>query len=125
MPGLIDQATSDWRRFSSDLDGFATTITFTAPTAEIAIVAGLAMKHHISIDSEGNPINSKNAHISVSEKLLTDVAYPTRNTAGEVDLLNHKVEYVDSTGISKEYSVQQNFPDETIGMITCILQDFE
>ena len=123
--GLIQQAADDWLRFSSDEDLFATSIDFEAPTSETATVGGIASKHNIGIDTDGNLINTKNAHISVSEKLLTDAGYPVRNVAGEVDIKGHRVDYVDSTGLSKKYTIQQNFPDETIGMIVCILEDFE
>ena len=128
MPSLVEQAKSDWQRFSSDsTSGFGTSITFTAPApgGEVAVVTGLATKHHISIDTEGNPANSKNVHVSVSEQLLVDAAYPIRNGDGEVAMIDHEVSFVDSTGASKKYSVQETFPDETVGMITCILGDHE
>lgn len=123
--GLIQQAKDDWQRFSSDPDLFGISIDFEAPTSATATVVGLATKHNIGVDTEGNLINTKNAHISVAEKLLTDAGYPTRNTAGEVDLKKHRVDYIDSTGGSKKYVIQQSFPDETVGMIVCILEDFE
>ena len=123
--GLIQQATDDWQRFSSDTDLFGTSIDFEAPTSETATVVGIATKHNIGIDTEGNLINTKNAHISIAEKLLTDAGYPVRDTNGEVSLKGHRVDYVDSTGISKKHVIQQSFPDETVGMIVCILEDFE
>ena len=123
--GLIDQAKSDWQRFSSDPDLFGISIDFEAPSLETATIVGLATKHNIGVDTEGNLINTKNAHISVSEKLLTDAGYPVRNTSGEVDLKGHRIDYIDSTGASKKYVIQQSFPDETVGMIVCILEDFE
>lgn len=124
MGSLRVQATSDWGRFSSDPDGFGTTISFEAPGAETADIVGLATKHHLSIDSEGNPMSSKNAHCSVSEKLLVDAGYPVRLN-DEVAMIGHKVAWVDSTGASKDYVVEQNYPDETVGMITFILGDRE
>lgn len=123
--GLIDQAKEDFQRFSSDLDLFGISIDFEAPTSETATVGGIATKHNIGVDTEGNLVNTKNAHISVAEKLLTDAGYPVRDANGEVSLKGHRVDYVDSTGISKEYVIQQTFPDETVGMIVCILEDFE
>ena len=124
MPGLIEQAKGDWQRFSSDLNGWGVEITLTAPTAEVANIAGLGTNHHIGIDTDGNPINTKNAHITISEQLLVDAGYPVR-VNNEVSLLQHRVSYKDSTGVTKEYVIEETFPDETIGMITCILNDFE
>lgn len=125
MPGLIEQAKNDWQRFTSDPKAFGTSITLTAPTAEVAVVVGLATKHHISIDTDGNVVNTKNAHISISEQLLVDALYPVRTGGDEVTLIDHHVSYADSTGTVKEYVIKETFPDETVGMITCILNDFE
>jgi len=83
------------------------------------------MKHHISIDTDGQVANTKNVHITVSEQLLIDESYPTRNVAGEVALKRHRIQYADSTGNQKDYIVREIFPDETVGMITCILGDYE
>jgi len=69
-------------------------------------------------------MNVKNAHISFSEALLTDVSYPVRNINGEVQLRGHKITTKDSTGVDKNYIITENFPDETIGMIVCILGDY-
>ena len=121
---LRDRAKTDVQRFTSDPDGFGTTISFEAPTTETADIVGLATKHHISIDTEGNPINTKNAHVSVSEQLLVDAGYPVR-VFGEVSMEQHKVSWVDSTGVSKDYVVEQHFPDETVGLIVFILGDSE
>lgn len=125
MPGLIEKAKNDWQRFTSDPSGAGIAITFEAPTTQIAEITGLATKHHIGLDTEGNPINTKNAHVSVSEQLLVDEGYPVRNGDGEVSMINHKVTYKDSTGVSKDYKIQETFPDETVGIITCILGDHE
>jgi len=118
--GLIEQAQSDIKDITSNLDEFGVSMTFTAPTNETATVNGLHSKHHMSVDTDGNMINSKNAHISVSEALLTAKNYPVRKN-GEVDFKDHKVSVKDSTGIIKNYVIREWFPDETIGLITCIL----
>ena len=124
MSGLIEQAKGDWQRFSSDPKTWGIAITLTAPTAEVANIVGIATKHHIGVDTDGNPINTKNAHITISEQLLVDAGYPVRAN-NEVSILQHRVSYKDSTGITKEYVIEETFPDETVGMITCILNDFE
>jgi len=70
-------------------------------------------------------VNTKNAHISFSEQQLIDALYPYRNTGDEVALFNHKIDVKDSTGNIKNYVIREWFPDETIGVILCILGDFE
>ena len=77
------------------------------------------------IDDDGNVVNTKNAHISFSEKQLTDASYPTRNADGDVALYGHKATWIDSTGSSITYTIREFFPDETIGVILCILGDLE
>jgi len=125
MHSLRDQAKADWQKFTSDPDGFGTTINFTAPApgSETASIIGLATKHHINIDTEGNPVNTKNVHISVAEQLLVDAAYPIRDANDEVDMLQHRVNWVDSAGNSRKYIIQEIFPDETVGILTFILAD--
>lgn len=127
MPSLREQAKDDWQRFTSDPDGFGTSINFLAPAPgnETADIVGLATKHHLGIDSDGVPINTKNTHVSVSEQLLIDAGYPVRDAEDEVAMLRHRVKFEDSTGTEKEYAIQEMFPDETVGILTFILGDFE
>jgi len=123
---LVDQAKADWQQITTDtVNGFGTAITLTSPTAVVAEIVGLATKHHIGIDDDGNVVNTKNAHISFSEKQLTDQSYPVRDADGEVALYNHQATWIDSTGASITYVIREMFPDETIGVILCILGDLE
>jgi len=123
---LINRAKNDWQRFTSNPDEFGVSISIETPThTNQTDVVGLATKHHIGIDTEGNLVNTKNAHCSISEQLLTDVAYPVRGGDGEVNLEGHIIKYADSTGNIKDYVIREFFQDETIGMIVCILGDYE
>lgn len=129
MPGrLILQARKDWQRHTSS-GGFEEDITFQTPESVVApfevIVQGLAIKHNLKVDTDGNAVSSKNVHITVSEALLVAAGYPVRNAKNEVDLIDHKIKYADSSGNGlQEYVILQAFPDETVGIITCILGDF-
>jgi hypothetical protein len=122
---LLDDIKSDIEDFTSDEDGPTRSISFVAPTGETATINGLHTKHHFAHDTDGNPVNLKNAHISFSEGLLIAEDYPVRNSHGEVDLTSHKVTVKDSTGTENTYIIRQWFPNETIGLITCLLMDFE
>lgn len=124
---LLTVAKEAIERITANTNGFAVEITFTSQNGEdTATITGLHTKHHTAIDpTNGNLINSKNAHISFSESYLTDVDYPVRNVSGELVLRNHRVSVADSTGTVKEYLVRENFADETVGFILCMLQDFE
>ena len=125
---LLERAKSDWERITT-VGGFEEDITFKTPdsinpTIEVT-VQGLASKHNLSVDFDtGAPVNSKNAHVTVSEDLLTEAGFTVRNEKGEVALIDYKISYPDSTGVLKHYVVGQNIPDETVGVITFILNDY-
>lgn len=122
---LRDQAKADIQQITSNSDEWGIEISLTAPTSETCTIIGLHSKHHLATDTDGSKVNSKNASISISEQLLIDNEYPVRNNKGEVSLKKHKVLVKDSTGITKQYVINEWFPDETIGLIVCILEDFE
>lgn len=124
---ILERARRDMQRITSDKSGgFAVEITFTSPDGSTATINGLHTKHHTAIDTEGRPVNSKNAHISFSETLLNEQGYITRppDYNGEVNLKSHRVAVKDSTGTVKNYKIRQWFPDETLGLIVCILDDY-
>lgn len=136
--GLLDQAKADIEAITSNLNEWASSLTLLVPGATFdytfdntfangqITLHGLHTKHHMAVEVEtGKQVNSKNAHCSFSEKFLTDAGYPVRDNSGEVYLKNHRVAVKDSTGVVKEYVILQWFPDETIGLIVCILGDFE
>lgn len=123
--GLLDQAKSDIEEITSNLDEWAAIITFTAPTGEIAIVNGLHRKIHLGVDTDGNVVDSKQAHVSVSERFLTEALYPVRGAKGEIVMYGHLINVKDSTGIIKNYIAQTIIPDETIGLITILLGDYK
>lgn len=123
--GLIDQAREDIRFITTDLDGFGVTMILTAKTGEVATISGLHSKHHLGIDTEGVRVNTKNAHCSFSEKVLVDQGFPTRNERNELDLKGTKVTVKDSTGMDCLYVIRETYPSETVGLIVCILGDFE
>lgn len=122
--GLLEQATADIERITSNSNEWAAELSFTATNGQTAVINGLHTKHHLAVDTDGNTVNSKNAHASFSEKFLIDVGYPVRNSGGEVSMKNHRVNVKDSTGIVKNYVVIEAYPDETIGLIVLILGDF-
>lgn len=123
---IREKAQADWQRIISDPNQWGEAIHLEAPNLETADIFGLVTKHHINYDTEGNLVNTKNVHISFSEKHLVDLfpAYPLRDANLEVDLKNHKVTAKDSTGVDKNYIIRERFPNETVGVITCILGDF-
>jgi hypothetical protein len=122
--GIIEQAQKDIERITSDLNGFGIAMTIISPSGITADIVGIHAKHHLGIDTEGNAVNFKKAHIAISEKLLVDQGYPVRRN-GQVDLRDHIVKVKDSTGTLCVYAIQTWFPDETVGLIVCHLETYE
>jgi hypothetical protein len=123
---LLEMAKADIEDITSDAEGFSSELTITTPDGNTsATIRGLHAKTHMGFDTDGARVNSKNARASFSEKFLLDVNYPVRNAAGEVSIKDHRLRAKDSTGFDKEYIIREGYPDETVGLIVCILGDFE
>lgn len=89
-------------------------------------VLGLGTSHYLGIDPDTRTlVNSRNTQCSVSEQLLTEQGFSTRNADGEVTLKNAFVKYADVTGIERTYRITEIFPDNTIGLIICILKQLQ
>jgi hypothetical protein len=87
-----------------------------------AEIKGFATKHRLSINpNTGLPLNSDNIHVSIFEKELTELGYVVRNTKNEVDLIRHIVNFKDSNDLNIDYVIQETWPDNTLGVIVCIL----
>lgn len=85
-------------------------------------VTGLASKHHLGIDpNTGISVNSENIHISFSEKTLNDLGITTRDLKNKITLLGWFVKITETNYMNGGYKIVQNWPDETLGLIICIL----
>lgn len=131
--GLSEQAILDNAQFSGDASsGFGIAIYMQAPTGETATFNGFSTKHYLSIDGEGNPVSSKKASVAFNELNLisANALYPIRISDPAdphyqaVKLKDHLVNVMDSTGVIKNYISRQWFPDEKLGMIVIILEDY-
>jgi len=123
--GLFEQAKQDIQQITSNTDEWGIDLEFIAPNGTIANIVGIHTKHHLGIDTDGNRVNTKNVSISFSEQLLVDVNYPLRDANNNVNLAGHKLRAIDSTGVLNTYIINQWFPDESIGLIVCILNELE
>jgi hypothetical protein len=125
--GLLDQIKNDVKNITTDLNMFGVALTFVSNDSPPATctVAGTTTKHRLGTDRDGAPYNGRNASCSVSEQVLTAADYPVRNDKNEVDLKGHRVTFKDSTGNNSTYLIESWYPDEKVGLIVCILGDFE
>lgn len=120
---LVSQAKKDIERITSTLSEWAVDAVLIKPNGDEFIIKAIHTKHHVSIGTDGLPVNAKNASIAFSEGNL-QTGLSIRNAGGEVVLKNWRINVVDSTGIVKNYRITQWFPDEMIGLIVCILGDY-
>ena len=105
--------------------GFEENIILTSADGLTSLnTTGFVSKHWLSVDTDGNAANSKNAHITLDEDVLKEANYPVR-LENEVFLRGHRVTTLDSTKLNKVYVIKEWFPDETLGLIVCILGDYE
>lgn len=124
--GVWEQAQADLAKFTSNTtSGPAKTCQFTSPAGDVVSIALVPTKHHLGQNEDGKNVNAKKASICFSEQLLTALSYPVRNSSNEVDLKGHQVKVKDSTGLLCSYMIREWYPDEALGLVTCILGDFE
>ena len=107
--------------------GYQLDIEFTSKDGSKTVnIKGWAVKVSGSFDSDGNQVNTKNAHVTIDEDSLTKLDYPVRSfrkKIAEVDLIDHRVSFADSSGNVAHYTVRENIPDENLGLILLWLQD--
>ena len=122
---LLNKARRDSKKYITK-GGFQEDIVLKTVNGLTTIeTTGFVSKHWINYDTDGSSVNSKNAHICIDEDDLVLKNYPVRNANNEVSLMNHRVTTKDSSGIEKKYLIKEWFPDETLGLIVCILADYE
>lgn len=125
---LVSQARNDVAKFTSNSNDFATPIIFTVTDGELittATINGIASKHFFRLTDTGLIVNSKNAHVTVSELILNEASYPVRNKNNEVALVKHRVTWADISGVQATYTIAEAFPNEMTGLIRCVLGDFK
>lgn len=122
---LLEKARFDARKMVLK-GGFAVDVEFTTKDEILTVyTSGLKTKHHINLDSDGLPINSKNAHVCLDEKELTELGVQVRDLNGEVNIIGSRLKVEDSSGVFRDYVITENLPNETLGLIVCILGDVE
>lgn len=108
------------------VDGEGNMYTGTAiPEAGTITIQGIATRHRQTYDPDtGLPSIGKNNHCSFSEVTLNELGFATRNTNNEVIVKGWLVSWSDITGTHK-YKIEEPSPDETLGLIKCIIGEYE
>ena len=115
-------------KFIVNSGGYQIPITFTnKDRSKTVTINGWAVKVVNFFDTDGNQVNTKKVQCTIDELALVSQGYPVRtNKKGidEVDLIDHFVDFADSTGEVKNYKVRENLPDENLGLITLWCGDY-
>ena len=117
---LIERAKIDTRAITSNSNEFGRVCVFTAPTNETANVVCIVNQHHTAFNELSERINAKISSIAISEAILTEAYYPTRNDDGEVSFQGHRV-----VADGQDYVCREWFADDTVGLIVLLLGEFE
>lgn len=130
MPGGLFNIIKRDAKFIVNKAGYQVEIEMiTEDGSQTINITGWAVKVSGSFDSDGNQVNTKNVHVTIDEDVLTRLGYPVRTNKKrgivEVDLLEHKVNFADSSGVVKNYIVRENIPDENLGLILLWLGDYK
>ena len=123
---LIDLARGHLKTITTnDAIGFSQDVTFTTPDGLTTVtVKALHTTHWNNFDAEGFKVSAKNSSVAVSEKVLNDLGYVTRNASGLVFMEGHRVTAADSTGSNRTYIVSDRKPDSELGLLVLMLTDF-
>ena len=117
--GIMELVKRDTANIVGNLEGFGVSMVFTNGTVTKTLT-GTTSSHFLKVDPDtGQAMRGRNVHVTVSMTALTDAAYPFRNGNNEVALVGHRVTVEGVTLIIREV-----WPDETFGIIVCILGDF-
>lgn len=121
-----DRAARLIQRITTNPNGFGTDIIFTTPDGMTTkTITALTTKHMIKSDENGFKSIGKTESIAVSAAALEASGYPIRNGDSQVSLLQHRVTWTDVSGLTWTYTVRQNRPDEKLGFILLILDDYK
>ena len=123
MGDLLDAARKDSKRYVK-AGGFEVDLRITNKDKSWFLdIKGFYTNHHINFDSDGTPINSKNVHICIDKEDLINDNYPLVNPRGDVDLINHLVTVKEGSA-ELDFIVKEQFPNETLGLIVCVLSEY-
>lgn len=121
---LTDLSRQDAENITSNLNDFGVNVDFVSPLGDECSVACLVTTHHNGFNELGEPIDSRQSSVAVSENQLVDNYYSVRNSDGDVDLTGHLLSFYESTGEKNTYIAERWLPDEAIGLIVIFLGEW-
>lgn len=121
---LYERIKRDIHKITTDQNGAGQTMKIITPLLVEHDIVGIWSKHHLAIDTDGNQVNSQNAHVSFTETSLIEVGLDVRSSK-DITLTGYMVKCVDLSGLEFSYRISSFFPSDTHGLICCILKKIE
>lgn len=123
---ILKQARLEIAKFNSQ-GGFSVDIVLKGKDGLLNCeLKGISTNHFLSFDTSGNQINSRNAHVLISEKDLISNEYSYKNSkTNEISLFKHKISVMNQNNEMKNFVVSETYPSETFGMIVLMLSNHE
>lgn len=126
---LLDIARRDAKFITTSTEGgFAVEAVLIDQNGVSATINGLHKKTWLNYDNDrATMVDMKLGHFDFAESVLTEAAptYSIRNSDGEVHMFNHRVTLPDARGTQITYLIKEWYPDETLGLIVCMLADLD
>ncbi len=120
--GILDFIKRDANQITKNTGDFAGPLTFIDESGLEVELNALHTLHYLGYDLErAQEINTRKAHVCVSEEELTNRGYQTRNTHNEVTFQNHKLRAKEANGQEWLYVINEWFPNGRTGTISLIL----
>lgn len=123
--GLLETARQDMGDIIGSENDFSIPMVLIKPDKTEINIIGLHTRHHLGVNTDGQTVESRTSHAAFMETQVTGQGESIRNGQGDVDLDKWTLKAPDSTGTEHTYAFQKRFPDETFGLITCILEDYQ
>ena len=121
---LIKKARRDAKKYITK-GGFQVDIVLESSNGIDKInITGWGTVHWHNFDTDGNSVNSKNAHVSIIEDDLKANNFNYRKNK-EVHLKGCKIIYKVDSEIERKYEIIEWMPDESLGIIALILGDYD
>ena len=114
---LFEISARDIQRITTNVKEGSTPVTFTPPTGDPVVINCVAILHNLKVDDIGRTVSGLTARVTVSTLELARLNYTYRNSSDQVALTGHTVSWVDPSGVTRVFVVQDEMAGESNGII--------
>jgi hypothetical protein len=125
--GLRETAENDLAFILEDsVDGFGWDINLTDPVGLSEDLVGYSGDISLTIDPEtGVPVSGQLAHVALRITTLKGLGFEIPRGIVETTSKPWVVVFNDIDGVQRTYKVQESNPDLTLGIVICLLENYE